>query len=124
MNVRDPKLIALQFNECINNQDLHGLAGLMTDNHTFIDRDGNIHGPRQVILDGWKDFFKMFPKYKNTFVRVQSKDNLVVVLGHAYWSEQQTYDPVIWMAIIVNDLVQEWRVYADTEANRRAFNLL
>lgn len=33
MNIRDPKLIALQFNEFINNQDIEGLSGLMTDDH-------------------------------------------------------------------------------------------
>ncbi|MFW9823820.1 MAG: hypothetical protein ACFFE4_12830 [Candidatus Thorarchaeota archaeon] len=36
MIFRDPKLIALQFNEYINNQDINGLANLMTDNHIFI----------------------------------------------------------------------------------------
>lgn len=124
MNAKDPKLIALQFNEFINNQDLAGLASLMTDDHAFIDRDGKAHGPKQVMLDGWKDFFKMFPGYRNTFIRVESRDNLVVVLGYAYWSEQQAYDPVIWTATIVSDLVREWRVYADTETNRRVFNLI
>jgi hypothetical protein len=43
MNTKDPKLIALQFNDCINNQDLEGLSLLMTDDHAFIDREGNVH---------------------------------------------------------------------------------
>ena len=124
MNSKDPKLVALQFNECINNQDLNGLALLMTDDHAFIDREGNVGQPKQVMVQGWKRFFEMFPKYRNAFHRVQSKDNLVAILGFAFWTEEKPKDPVIWTATIMNDLVREWRLYADTEANRRQFDLL
>ena len=124
MHTKDPKLIALLFNECINNQDVDGLARLMTEDHTFIDREGKVGHPRDFMVRGWGEFFRVFPKYRNTFTRVQSKDNLVCILGSAYWSEEQPFDPVIWTASIVNNLVREWRVYADTEDNRRAFNLV
>jgi hypothetical protein len=123
-SAKDPKLVALAFNECINNQDLNGLTLLMSDDHAFIDREGKISQPKQTMVQGWKQFFEMFPKYRNTFNRVQSKDNHVAILGYAYWSDKQPYDPVIWTATIVNDLVQEWRVYDDTEANRKQFDLL
>lgn len=36
MNMRDPKLTALLFNECINAQDIEGLVALVTDNHSLI----------------------------------------------------------------------------------------
>jgi len=36
MNTRDPKLIALFFNECINTQDIDGLVSLMTNDHSLI----------------------------------------------------------------------------------------
>jgi predicted SnoaL-like aldol condensation-catalyzing enzyme len=124
MNTIDPKLIAQQFNQCINNQDLHALERLMTEDHAFIDREGIVHQPKQATVQGWREFFKMFPNYKNTFNRVEAKDNLVVILGYAYWSDEQPYDPVIWTAIIVNDLVREWRIYADLEENRRRFDLV
>ncbi len=124
MNTKDPKLIALQFNECINNQDLDGLGQLMTEDHAFVDRDGNVRQSKQVMIRSWGKFFEMVPKYRNTFTRIESKDNLVVILGYAYWSEEQPYDPVIWTATIVNNLVREWRIYADSEENRRGFNLL
>ncbi len=123
MNTKDPKLISLRFNDCINHQDLAGLARLMAEDHTFIDREGTVHQPKQVMVDGWKEFFKTFPKYRNTFNRVESRDNLVVLLGFAYWSEEQPHDPAIWTATIVGDLVHEWRVYADTPENGRRFRL-
>ena len=124
MNPRDPKLIALRFNECINNQDLNGLADLMADDHAFIDREGTISQPKQAMVQAWRQFFEMYPKYRNTFNRVQSEENVVAIRGYAYWSEKQPYDPVIWTATIVNDLVQVWRIYDDTEVNRKRFNLV
>lgn len=124
MNRKDPILIALQFNECINKHDLNGLALLMTDDHAFVDREGVVHKLKQAMVQGWEQFFKTFPDYRNTFHRVESKNNLVTILGYAYWSESQPYDPAIWTAIIVDDLVQEWRIYDDSEANRKRFNLV
>ncbi len=124
MNTKDPKLIALQFNECINNRDLVGLALLMTHDHTFIDRNNNICRPKDVMLESWKEFFRAVPQYRNIFERVQSKENVVMILGHAFWSDEQPYDRAIWVATIVDNLVREWHIYPDTEHNRRRFNLL
>ncbi len=124
MNRRDPKLVALEFNECINTRDLAGLEALMTEDHTFIDRNGKSETPRDVMILDWKRFFRMFPAYRNTFRRVESTESFVVMLGHAYWSEEHPYDPAIWTALIVDDHVREWRIYADSEENRRRFNLL
>ena len=124
MNTKDPKLVALQFNECISNRDVDGLSRLMTEDHTFIDRDNNAYQPKQAMVEAWKQFFKMSPYYKNTFNRIESKENLVVILGYAYWSQKQPHDPAIWTATIVDDLVAEWRIYADNEENRKRFNLI
>ena len=86
MNAKDPKLIALQFNEFINNQDIEGLSSLMTDDHTFIDRAGAVDKGKESMTKGWKEFFSSFPEYKNTFNRVESHGDLVTLIGHAYWS--------------------------------------
>lgn len=75
------------------------------------------------MIESWKKFFSMFPRYKNTFTRIESKGNFVAMLGYAYWSEEQPHDNAIWTATIVNDLVSEWHIYHDTEANRKLFNL-
>lgn len=123
MNTKDPKLTALQFNEYINNQDIRGLSSLMTEDHTFIDRAGAIDKGKKSMTRGWTQFFENFPDYKNNFERVESRDNLVILIGYAYWSEKNKYDPAIWTAKIENDLVAEWRIYEDTEENRKKFNI-
>jgi len=119
----DPKLVVLEFNECISNGDVGGLGQLMSDDHVFIDREGNATRTKEEMLNGWIRFFEMFPGYKNTFERVESKGNHVFVLGFAYWSGENQHDPAIWTATILNDLVAEWHIYYDTEENRERFRL-
>jgi hypothetical protein len=123
MNSRDPKLTALLFNQCVNDHDVEGLAQLMTDDHTFIDREGNTHRSREFMVQSWKRFFLMFPDYRNNFTRVVARENHVLILGFAYWSADKPYDPAIWMVTVDGDLVSKWRIYEDTDENRRMFGL-
>jgi len=124
MNSKDPKLTALQFNEYINNQDIKELSNLMTEDHTFIDREGGVFKGKESMTKGWMDFFNQFPDYRNIFTRVESRDNLVIIIGYAIWSKESSEDHVIWTAKIEDDLVAEWRIYVDTEENRKKFNII
>jgi ketosteroid isomerase-like protein len=123
MNTRDPKLTALQFNEYINDQDVEGLASLMTEDHTFIDRKGKVDEGKETMTKGWIEFFETFPEYRNTFSRVESRDDLVILLGYATWHKGDALDHAIWTARIRDDLVAEWRIYPDTEESRSAIEL-
>ncbi|MFX1417471.1 MAG: hypothetical protein ACFE9N_00980 [Promethearchaeota archaeon] len=114
-------MIALQFNEYINNRDIEGLSSLMTENHIFIDRAGDEFGD---MVNGWKEFFTNFPTYRNYFSRVESRGNLVIILGYAKWSKDSLEeDHAIWTARIENDQVAVWQIFEDTEENRNKFNL-
>jgi hypothetical protein len=119
MNERDPKLTALLFNERINAHDVDGLSALMTDEHTFIDREDRRDGGKDRMAKGWRAFFEQFPEYRNTFLRVESVDDRVVILGYAEWTVGGDRDHVIWTGVVRDDLIAEWRVYEDTEQNRR-----
>ena len=122
MKPRDLIAIVTAFNDCINNRDIKGLADLMADSHIFIDRDGTPHGPKSFMVDGWGKFFRMFPHYKNNFTEIKEVNDEVHVIGYAFWSEEESYDPVIWTAKFEDSLISEWRVYEDTEESRRKFN--
>jgi ketosteroid isomerase-like protein len=124
MNSTDPKLTVLQFNEYINRQDINGLSNLMTDDHLFVDREGNSDKGKESMTKGWIKFFEMFPEYRNTFIRLQSQDELVVIYGYAVWNKGSEQDYVIWTVKIENDLVAEWRIYEDTEENKKRYNLI
>ncbi|MFW9828033.1 MAG: hypothetical protein ACFFEY_10595 [Candidatus Thorarchaeota archaeon] len=121
MNIRDPKLVALQFNEYINNQDIEGLESLMTKDHIFIDRTGIQYGD---MINGWKEFFTNYPTYRNYFNIVESRGNLVILLGYAKWykdSLEKHY--AIWTAKIKNNQVEIWQIYEDTDDNRSKLGL-
>ncbi len=117
MNTKDPKLIALSYNECINNRDLKGVIALMADNHRFIDTKNRVEN-REQMETSWAEFFSEYPDYRNIFHTVISRNNLVILLGHSICSEPVIDGPAIWTAKIENDLVTEWRIYLDTEESR------
>jgi ketosteroid isomerase-like protein len=124
MNSKDPKFTALQFNEFINNQDIEGLSSLMTEDHTFIDREDEVHKGKETMTKGWRNFFNSFPEYRNTFTRVESRDGLVILIGYATWSKASAPDHAIWAARIEDDRLAEWRIYHDTEENRRRLEIV
>jgi uncharacterized protein (TIGR02246 family) len=76
-------LTALRFNEKINQQDLEGLAELMTEDHIFIDSDGGVTKGKDAMKEGWRNFFKRYPDYRNTFTCVTIQDNVVVMIGYS-----------------------------------------
>jgi ketosteroid isomerase-like protein len=113
MNHRDPKLVALLFNECINNRNIQRLTELMTEDYTLILRDGQVIAGKVANIKSWTEFFEMCPLYKNTFTRIESRDNLAIIIGYAFWNAEQPYDPVIWTA----------RIEDDAESNRTGVGL-
>ena len=102
---------ALRFNEKINQQNLEGLTELMTDDHTFIDNSGNITKGKDVMREGWKEFFKKYPDYRNNFTSVAVQSNVVVMVGYSTCSYKPLDGPNIWTAKIRGGRVSEWRVY-------------
>ena len=119
----DPASIALQFNAQINARDLAALAALMSPDHRFVDRDGQVTAGKEAMLDAWQRFFVRFPEYHNTFTQVESKGDLVVMCGYATWQAGGAPDHAIWTARIEGGLVAEWRIYADCNENPRIFGL-
>jgi ketosteroid isomerase-like protein len=123
MRKKDPKLIVLQFNECINKQDIQGLSSLMTDDHVFIDSSNEVHKGKDFMVKGWIEFFRLYPDYVNHFLIVESRDHLVLVIGYSTCSYKPLDGPALWTAETENDLVAEWRVFLDTTENREKLNL-
>jgi predicted SnoaL-like aldol condensation-catalyzing enzyme len=120
----NPAMIALQFNEFINQQNIQGLTSLMTDDHRFIDRAGLVVNGKTNMLDAWVRFFELYPEYRNTFTRVESNGNLVILYGYATWNKGDAPDHAIWTATVEDDLVAVWRIHEDTEENRKNLELL
>lgn len=114
----DPKTVALQFNDCINNRDIKGLLDLMTDDHTFVDSGNNFFKGKTNCKIAWASFFDSFPDYKNIFEIVTSKDATVIIQGYSVCSYKRLEGRGIWTAKIADDKVMEWRIYLDTKENK------
>ncbi len=106
-------LSALRFNERINQQDLEGLAELMPDDHALIviaNNKGEKTEGKNVVKEGWREFFKKYPDYRNIFTCVTIQDNVVVMVGYSTCSFKPLAGPNVWSAKIRGGLVSEWRV--------------
>jgi len=109
MDAFDVMMVALRFNEKINQRDLDGLVELMTDDHTFIDNSGGVD---KNMKEGWREFFERYPDYRNIFTSVTVKDDVVVMVGCSTCSnERRLNGPSMWTARTRGGRVSEWRVY-------------
>ena len=121
METKEIKIVQV-FNTAINEGDIDTLSSLMTDDHTFISSDGNVVSGAQKMMDGWREFLVMFPDYKNTFDHILQDGNMVVAIGTASGTyngnrglvpENRIEMPAAWKAIVENDRIAEWQVFAD-----------
>ena len=110
------------FNNAINEGNIELLSSLMTEDHTFIDASGAAHSGVKEMTEGWKDFFRMFPDYKNNFESILQDGNLVVALGTASGTyngnrglipENRIKWTAAWKAIVENDKIKLWQVFTD-----------
>jgi ketosteroid isomerase-like protein len=123
MRKSDPRSIALRFNERINARDLTGLAGHMTEDHTFIDVSGKVTVGRDKMILGWFSFFESYPDYRNNFIHLEVQGTKVIMLGFSECSYASLNGPAIWTAEIRDGLVAEWRVYEDTPEIRTSLGI-
>jgi ketosteroid isomerase-like protein len=118
-----PIAVAVRFNDQINELNLEGLSELMTEDHRFVDSAGDEVVGKKEMTKGWADFFRQFPDYRNIFTRIESRDNLVIMVGRSVCTEESLNGPAIWTALIKDDRVEEWRVYKDNEETRKKLDL-
>lgn len=123
MKINTPIAIIEKFNECINHQDLDGLAALMTEDHIFIDSSDDVHEGKQMMVAGWKEFFEAYPDYRNHFEHIEARGELVLISGYSTCAFDPLDGPALWTAKVEAGRVKEWRVYLDNQQNRRILNL-
>lgn len=110
----------LRYIDAINKADVDTLYDLMTDDHVFIDAHGNKVEGKTAMKQSWIGYFEMFPDYKIEIKDRLERDNLICILGFASGTYKNIKDkenhwrvPGAWTAIIKNDQIKQWQVYAD-----------
>jgi len=114
--------IVADFIDAINNSDIDMILNLMSEDHVFTDSQDNKLTGKEKLRQAWIGYFELFPDYKIEINELLEKDSLVCILGYAsgtylniknenntnYWRI-----PAAWKAIIRNNQVLSWQVYAD-----------
>jgi ketosteroid isomerase-like protein len=125
-----PLETVLEFMERINQRDVGRLAALMTEDHVFVDALGHAVRGRENMRAAWLSYFGMCPDYRVSHQSVFADGLQVAVFGEAGGTlardgqlppENRWRTPAAWLAVVENNLVKEWRVYAD---NKPVYDIL
>jgi ketosteroid isomerase-like protein len=120
--------VVLSFVDTINRHDVPGLYNLMADEHVFVDSIGDTLKGREEMRKAWIAYFYLFPDYAISYTDVFVKGDAVALFGTARGTYSASGEvskvnsweiPASWKGIVKNDLIVEWRVYADNEPVRR-----
>jgi hypothetical protein len=114
--------IISDFVSAINNADVDKIYNLMTDDHLFIDSQDNRVAGREQMKEAWSGYFALFPDYKIEINEILEKDPLICAFGYASGTYKNLKDennsfywriPAAWTAIVKDNLIKVWQVYAD-----------
>ena len=112
--------LIMAFVDAINARAPEALAELMSADHTFIDAHGNEVIGREKMLAGWRGYFEWFPDYRIEVVQIFENGEEFGLFGYAGGSfkgnpERSWRLPAAWKAVVRDQRVALWQVYADTK---------
>ena len=96
----------------------------MASDHIFIDAHGNEMKGNDKMKAGWAGYFQWFPDYKIEITETLTHGDTVAAFGFASGTfkgfkteENENYWrlPAYWKAIIGQNEIKSWQVYADTK---------
>ena len=101
----------------INSHDVAALAALMAEEHVFVDSLGNRVTGAKSMEAGWRGYFAMCPDYWIRGDHVMPEGETVLAAGEAGGTiDGETWRiPAAWKAVIREERVVEWQVYADNK---------
>ena len=109
----------------INAHDPSGIIALCTVDHVFTDSLGSTLSGREGLKEAWAGYFSLFPDYCIEVQSAVTEDALVLACGFASATHAQSAKtwriPAAWRAIVREEKIAEWQVYAD---NKPVYELL
>jgi ketosteroid isomerase-like protein len=125
---REPLEVAMEFIKSINSGNADAICELMTDGHIFQDALGERFIGREKMRQGWRAYFKIVAQYQiHADEFFQTGERLAIFgsasgiyAGNGPASPDNFWEvPAAWWAVIHDDRVAEWRVYADNQPLRK-----
>jgi ketosteroid isomerase-like protein len=127
MENKQPIQIVLSFLDRINAHDVEGICSLIASDHIFVDGLGNKFSGIEKLRKGWASYFGWFPDYSISHEDVLGSGQIVLLAGSARGTyavggklpkENRWEVPAAWKAVVRNDQIAEWHVYADNQPVR------
>jgi uncharacterized protein (TIGR02246 family) len=113
------------FIDAINAHDVSKLAGLLADDHVFVEPSGNETKGKEQLIAGWGDYFKSFPDYNIEIAQLFTDGDTVAVFGFeggSYKGNKENHwrVPASWKVVVLEGKIKIWQVYADTKSSDEA----
>ncbi len=114
--------IALDFIESINTGNIDKLFHLMSNDHEFIDSQGNRSIGNENIKKAWIGYLDLFPDYKIEITDTFHNDSIISLFGYASGTYKNLKNeensnfwriPAAWKVIVKDEKIESWQVYAD-----------
>jgi ketosteroid isomerase-like protein len=117
------KQLVHRFIDAINKHSVDEICLLMTEDHKFIDSQGNEAVGKEKMRIGWIGYFQLFPDYKIEVTDIFVHADTVAAFGFASGTFQGLNEqkenywrlPASWKAIIKDGGIQLWQVYVDAK---------
>ena len=120
-----PLVTVEKFIERINAHDPGRIIALCSADHVFTDSLGSTLSGREKLEQAWAGYFSLFPDYCVEVQSAVTEDALVLACGFASATHAQSAKtwriPAAWRAIVREEKIAEWQVYAD---NKPVYELL
>jgi ketosteroid isomerase-like protein len=115
--------IVQDFAIAINEHNVDKMCLLMTDDHKFIDSQGNEAIGKEKLRAGWIGYFQLFPDYKIEIAEIFVNGDTIAAFGFAGGTFQGQGEkkenfwhlPASWKAVIANGKIELWQVYVDSK---------
>lgn len=117
----------LKFEQLINSHNVDAVCGLLTDDSVFIDSPGNRIAGLENLRKAWIGYFKMVPDYSISHAEIFANGDTVAMFGSAQGTfsksgemkkEDYWKTPAAWRAVVRDDKIALWQVFADNEPIR------
>ena len=127
MTAANPVAIVLKFEQLINTQKPEAICSLVTEDSVFIDSLGNRIQGLERLRSAWEGYFKMVPDYTISHEEIFANGDTIAMFGMAQGTfardgqlrkENFWKTPAAWRAVVRNEKIAVWQVFADNEPVR------
>lgn len=123
MTSTDAIAVVLKFEQLIDPGNSRAICSLLTEDSVFIDSLGNRLQGLASLRTAWEGYFKMVPDYTIFHEEIFASGSTITMFGMAQGTfardgqvrkENFWKTPAAWKAVVRDDRIAIWQIFADT----------